>query len=116
MRLTTQDKIEFLKAAVKADDLEALKQWLVAVVDAADAAPADGKDTPVPVPPFRPRTAAPAVQAATLPARGDGTLAAALDGLRLEVVTPRGDVAFGSVADPATVAGILNAAFAGEGP
>ena len=39
MRLTTQDKMEFLKAAVKADDLEELKRWLVAIVDAAEAAP-----------------------------------------------------------------------------
>lgn len=48
MRLSTQDKIEILKAAVKADDLDALKQWVVGLVDASDALP-DGKyDAPVP--------------------------------------------------------------------
>jgi hypothetical protein len=52
MRLSMQDKNEFLKAAIKAPDLESLRQWVVSVVDAVDALP-DGKaDTPVPVPPF----------------------------------------------------------------
>lgn len=52
MRLSMQDKNEFLKAAVKAPDLESLRLWVVSVVDAVDALP-DGKaDTPVPVPPF----------------------------------------------------------------
>lgn len=52
MRLSMQDKNEFLKAAVKAPDLESLRQWVVSVVDAVDALP-DGKaDTPVPVPAF----------------------------------------------------------------
>jgi hypothetical protein len=52
MRLSMQDKNEFLKAAVKAPDLESLRLWVVSVVDAIDALP-DGKaDSPVPVPPF----------------------------------------------------------------
>jgi len=60
MRLSMQDKNEFLKAAVKAPDLESLRQWVVSVVDAVDALP-DGKaDTPVPVPPFtQPRASVP---------------------------------------------------------
>jgi hypothetical protein len=52
VRLSMQDKNEFLKAAIKAPDLESLRLWIVSVVDAVDALP-DGKaDTPVPVPPF----------------------------------------------------------------
>jgi hypothetical protein len=57
MRLSMQDKNEFLKAAIKAPDLESLRLWVVSVVDAVDALP-DGKaDTPVPVPAFLPPTA-----------------------------------------------------------
>ena len=42
MRLSTQDRIEFMKAAVKAKDVESLRQWVVSVVDAIDGLP-DGK-------------------------------------------------------------------------
>lgn len=52
MRLSTQDKIEVLKAALKAPDLESLKRWVVGLVDAMDAVP-DGKND-APVPPFIP--------------------------------------------------------------
>jgi len=52
MRLSMQDKNEFLKAAVKAPDLESLKLWVVSVVDAVDALPDGKSDAPVPVPPF----------------------------------------------------------------
>lgn len=64
MRLTAQDRIELLKAAVKADDLEELKKWLADIVDASEA-PGDSSAN-MPLPPFRgPReTAAPAPQAA----------------------------------------------------
>ena len=54
MRLNMQDKNEFLKAALRAKDLESLKQWLVSVVDALDTAEAaSGKsDVHVSVPPY----------------------------------------------------------------
>jgi hypothetical protein len=52
MRLSMQDKNEFLKAAVKAPDLESLRLWVVSVVDAVDALPDGKSDAPVPVPPF----------------------------------------------------------------
>lgn len=54
MRLTMQDKNEFLKAAVKATDLDSLKRWVVGLVDAADTADTgSGKaDTSVPCPPY----------------------------------------------------------------
>lgn len=54
MRLTMQDKNEFLKAAVKAPDRESLARWLVSVVDAIDAAEREaGKaDASVSCPPY----------------------------------------------------------------
>lgn len=54
MRLTMQDKNEFLKAAVKAPDRESLARWLVSVVDAIDAAEREGgkADATVACPPF----------------------------------------------------------------
>ena len=66
MRLSTQDRIEFMKAAVKAADLEGLKLWVVSVVDAIDALP-DGKSD-APCPPYR------AVQPVAAEANGQGTL------------------------------------------
>lgn len=57
MRLSMQDKNEFLKAAVKAPDLESLREWVVSVVDAADTLPDGKSDGPVPVPPFMPPAA-----------------------------------------------------------
>ena len=42
MMLTTQDKNEFLKAALKSKD-PGIAQWLVSVVDSLDALP-DGKN------------------------------------------------------------------------
>lgn len=116
MRLTTQDKIEFLKAAVKADDLEGLKRWLVSVVDASDVPPADGKgDTPVAVPPFRPRPAELLGDYGPVPPPDlTAPLAVAMDGLSLEVVTPGGEVVFGGIADPGGLAKAVNARFAGD--
>ena len=53
MRLTMQDKNEFLKAALKATDLDDLKRWLVGIVDAMDAEAASGKaDVHMAVPPY----------------------------------------------------------------
>lgn len=77
MVLTIQDRNELLKAAVKADDLEELRRWLVTIVDVADA---KGKgDTTPALPPFRPagHETPPARQPDTqrYPAWGDGTLA-----------------------------------------
>lgn len=76
MRLSVPDKNEFLKAAVKATDLESLKRWLVSVVDTVDALPEGKAD--VPVPPYVPPTAG-AVRPgdrtyANTPAWHDGTL------------------------------------------
>lgn len=68
MRLTAPDKAELLKAAVKADDLDALKRWVVSVVDAIDDLP-DGKyDAPVP------RYVAPAGSRAAANGHQEGTL------------------------------------------
>ena len=53
MRLTMQDKNEFLKAAFKATDLGDLKRWLVGIVDALDAEAAAGEaDIHMAVPPY----------------------------------------------------------------
>lgn len=54
MRLTMQDKNELLKAALKATDLEALRRYVVSLVDAADTVEiGSGKaDATVPVPPY----------------------------------------------------------------
>jgi hypothetical protein len=79
MRLTMQDKNEFLKAALKARDLESLKLWVVSVVDALDSSEAaNGKaDVHAPVPPY----VAPAanghgpVQSLTVDGVQDSTLA-----------------------------------------
>ena len=68
MRLTAPDKAEMLKAAVKADDLHALKLWVVSIVDAIDDLPEGKYDAPVPryVAPADSRAAANGHQAATL--------------------------------------------------
>ena len=68
MRLTAPDKAEMLKAAVKADDLHALKLWVVSIVDAIDDLPEGKYDSPVPryVAPADSRPAANGHQAATL--------------------------------------------------
>lgn len=48
MRLSMPDKNEFLKAAVKAPDLDTLRRWVVSVVDAIDSLPEGKADAPVP--------------------------------------------------------------------
>lgn len=81
MILTMLDKNEFLKAAIKASDVQDLKRWLVEVVDAADTSDPDGKRA-VAVPPFRPQADAPASLPEPGPAQhpypawGQGTLPA----------------------------------------
>ncbi|HEY5985228.1 MAG TPA: hypothetical protein VIV12_02420 [Streptosporangiaceae bacterium] len=56
MILTTQDKNEFLKAALKSED-PGLARWLTAVVDALDSLP-DGKQG-APCPPYQPPNPSP---------------------------------------------------------
>ena len=61
MRLTMQDKNQFLKAALKATDLGGLKQWVIGIIDAIYLAEAaSGKaHVHVAVPPYVAPTALP---------------------------------------------------------
>lgn len=57
MRLSKEDKYELARAAIKARDLESLRDYIVSVVDAFDELPPGKADVPCP------RYASPAAKA-----------------------------------------------------
>ena len=48
MRLSIQDRNELMKAVVRAENLEALKRYVISLVDAIDDLPDGKSDAPVP--------------------------------------------------------------------
>lgn len=48
MRLSKEDKVEFLRAAYRAPDLKSLADWIAGVVDAFDDLPPGKADVPCP--------------------------------------------------------------------